>query len=375
MKKFLNHINNYKLKYIIVILLLLVLSLSFYILKNWENKFEKLSNSILMLNIYNAKNELSATGSGFVVFEKDILVTNYHVVESAFKIEAIDENDIVYSLDKVIAFDKEKDLAILKFSNPTDLSVLKIQDSNKVSKGDDVIAIGSPIGLKNTVSKGIVSAIRNDENVEILQITAPISGGSSGGALLNEKGEVIGITYAGMEEGQNLNFAISSNELLNLYKEKLNEISLQDFFYEQNPNEKYKLDCEEISFDELYDNPGKYNGKDVCICGYISSLISNGVGYIVESSLDISDDEDFDFYKHSHDSEYRIIHFSNTNDDREIVNDQIVVGDFVIIYGKLFDMDMGAVFNRRSGTSNFSWVRSIDRPKVIEVIQESSWNN
>ena len=101
MNKIFNHLKNHKTKYIIGLLLIIVLSMSLYILGNQDNKIEKLSKSVLMLNIYDTKDELFATGSGFVAFENDILVTNYHVIDKAYKIEAVDENDVVYSLDKV----------------------------------------------------------------------------------------------------------------------------------------------------------------------------------------------------------------------------------------------------------------------------------
>lgn len=271
MSKSFNHLKNHKIKYIIGLLLIVVLSMSLYIFGNQDNKIEKLSKSVLMLNIYDTKDELFATGSGFVAFENDVLVTNYHVIDKAYKIEAVDENDVVYSLDKVIAFDKEKDLAILKFSTPTDLKVLKLHNSSKVSKGDEVIAIGSPLGLKNTVSKGIVSSIREDKETSIIQITAPISSGSSGGALLTENGKVIGVTFAGIEEGQNLNLAIPSNEVTDLYKNKVAEQSVQDFFFEQYPDEKYKLGCIEASIADL--KSGKYDGKDVCVSGWVPRLM------------------------------------------------------------------------------------------------------
>lgn len=369
MSKILNHFSNHKTKYIIGVLLIIVLSMCLYILSNQDNKIEKLSKSVLMLNIYNTKDELFATGSGFVAFENDVLVTNYHVIDKAYKIEAIDENDVVYSLDKVIAFDKEKDLAILKFSNPTDLKVLKLYDSSKISKGDEVIAIGSPLGLKNTVSKGIVSSIREDKETSIIQITAPISSGSSGGALLTENGKVIGVTFAGIEDGQNLNLAIPSNEVISLYKNKEAEQSVIDFFFEQNPNEKYKMDCLEVTFNQIYENPGKYHHKDICLKGYISSLSSNG-GYLVESSFDITNNENYDFHKsfieRKYEDENRVIHFFNIDDYQKTINNDLCVGDFVAIYGNLFDTEFFLGEN--------DWSREFGRPKVIEIIQKSSWN-
>lgn len=345
MSKIINHLKNHKTKYIIGVLLIIVFSMSLYIFGNQDNKIEKLSKSVLMLNIYDTKNELLATGSGFIAFENDVLVTNYHVIDKAYKIEAIDENDVVYSLDKVIAFDKEKDLAILKFSNPTDLKVLKLHNSSKVSKGDEVIAIGSPLGLKNTVSKGIVSSIREDKETSIIQITAPISSGSSGGALLTEKGKVIGVTFAGIEDGQNLNLAIPANEIVALYNNKTNEQNVEEFFFEQNPIEKYKLECEKVDLSALLNNPLSYNGKDICVAGYLSAFSECApydyyeegyrwyVGYLVDNVSDVSFNEREDFNR-MWEGRSKVLKIDTTVVEyTDITIDNVVAGDYVLVSG------------------------------------------
>ena len=360
MRKFFNHLSNHKTKYIIGVLVIIVVSMSCYILSKQDNKIEKLSKSVLMLNMYDAKDELFAIGSGFVAFEHDILVTNYHVIDKAYKIEAVDENDVVYSLDKVIAFDKEKDLAILKFSNPTDLNVLKLYDSSKVSKGDEVIAIGSPLGLKNTVSKGIVSSIREDKETSIIQITAPISSGSSGGALLNENGKVIGVTFAGIEDGQNLNLAIPSNYIIDLFKLKTDEVDIKSFYYEQNPIEKYKLECEYVELSNIFDYPGKYHHKDICVSGWVSSF-DGRAGYIVEDTTMISYDSDYDFSLTGK-KENRILRFRNDNYETDTINENIQVGDYITIYGNLFDQ---RIYSTKWNYDRYG--RELGKPKAIEI--------
>ncbi|MBR4891485.1 MAG: serine protease [Clostridia bacterium] len=347
MNKIFNHLKNHKTKYIIGLLLVIVLSMSLYIFGNQDNKMEKLSKSVLMLNIYDTKGELFATGSGFVAFENDVLVTNYHVIEEGYKIEAVDEDDVVYSLDRFVAFDKEKDLAILKFSTPTDLKVLKLHNSSKISKGDNIIAIGSPIGLKNTVSKGIISSVRKDKGTEILQITAPISHGSSGGVLLNEKGKVIGVTFAGVEEGQNLNFAIPSNDVSYLYKNKTEEITVQDFFFEQHPDEKYKMSCIKVSIDDVLS--GKYDEKDVCVSGWIPSKLR------VRNAFRITNNKHLLDYYNEHipnkegnsrvnsmreevlENHIGTVSVQLSGDEGEYLND----GDYVTVYGKVSETVVG----------------------------------
>ena len=92
-------------------------------------------------------------------------------------------------------------------------------NSESVEVGDEVVAIGNPLGLKNTISPGIISGIREMEGFKVFQLTAPISSGSSGGPLFNLYGEVIGVTYSSMIKGQNLNFAIPINDVKLLYAE------------------------------------------------------------------------------------------------------------------------------------------------------------
>lgn len=180
--------------------------------KNKEVRAVNLVKSVLLLNIYDEYNKLIGNGSGFVAINDSTIITNYHVIDGAYSIEVVSENDVKYTVKGVISYNEEYDLAILKLNKSTNLPVLPIANSDDIQVEDKVIAIGSPLGLKNTVSNGIISAIRNEKLKEI-QITAPISPGSSGGALFNSNGEIIGITYAGIEGGQNLNLAIPSNQI------------------------------------------------------------------------------------------------------------------------------------------------------------------
>ena len=116
--------------------------------------------------------------------------------------------------EEIILFNKRDDLAILRFDGK--LEPLTIGDTNRLKVKDKVTAIGSPKGELNTVSEGIISNI-DVENV--IRISAPISHGSSGGVLLNENYEVIGITNAGYDNAQNLNFAIDVSLLESMYED------------------------------------------------------------------------------------------------------------------------------------------------------------
>jgi hypothetical protein len=163
--------------------------------------------------IYNmdARGDVRSTGTGFIVMAEGVIITNYHVIEGAHDAQIKLKNGEVFDRVRVIDYDKRRDIAVLQVRS-TGLPMVMIGDSATVEVGDDTIAIGNPKGLEHTVSTGIISARRTDvtglDGTMVFQTTAPISPGSSGGPLYNDRGEVIGITTAQYKEGQNLNFAV-----------------------------------------------------------------------------------------------------------------------------------------------------------------------
>ena len=176
----------------------------------------KQASSVVLVNVLNDKNEVSKIGSGFVVSADGKIMTNYHVVDGATKVEVIMSDNKKYPVLGIVNGSKNQDIAVLKIK-AENLYALPLGDSDKLAIGENIVAIGSPLGLQYTVSTGIVSSIRNNlyrtgEGLKDIQISAPTSPGSSGGALFNMQGQVIGITYAGEIEGQNLNYAIPINE-------------------------------------------------------------------------------------------------------------------------------------------------------------------
>jgi len=177
----------------------------------------KAAQSVLMLEIYDANDELIGTGSGFIAFDNFTLVTNEHVIKDAAIIIGNSDDGNQYMITKLISADEKKDIAILEFFSPTNLSPLALNDQGKVRRAEAVVAIGSPLGQKNSVSLGNISALLKEDEVSLIQFTAPISPGSSGGALFNDKGRVIGITSGFFTEGQNINLAINIDEVINLY--------------------------------------------------------------------------------------------------------------------------------------------------------------
>ena len=174
-----------------------------------------------------------AVGSGVIVREDGYIITNNHVVKRALIDETINKKDnfnICVCLDpeskedcyaaEVIKRDVVNDLAILKIKK-TGLKAIEFADSDSLQRGDTTIAIGNPINLDlfGTVSTGIVSGLNRKIDFDdyvmkpIIQTTAPLSPGNSGGALLNDKGELIGVNalISDPSKYENINFAIPSN--------------------------------------------------------------------------------------------------------------------------------------------------------------------
>jgi tetratricopeptide (TPR) repeat protein len=161
-------------------------------------------------------------GSGFFINSHGYVVTNYHVLKDADSalIKTIDNK--YYSVTGIIAEDRTSDVVVIATNAPTD-SIKYIKVTSKIPKeGENIIVIGSPLGLELTISNGIISSLRDIENFgKIIQITAPISPGSSGGPVIDAKGKVVGIASFQIVGGQNLNFAIPG--------ERINTLQLRPF--------------------------------------------------------------------------------------------------------------------------------------------------
>ena len=182
--------------------------------------------STVHLGIFDAQVKPLARGSGFFVAPNQI-ATNYHVIEAILNEGAIGGAKLVgkediYAIENVVVHSKNHDLAIVKVKGVKitgiDVPALSLGDSDTIQIGDKVYVAGNPEGLEGTFSDGIISAIRGNSTDKFFQMTAPISPGSSGGPVLNNRGEVIGISVGGMEHGQNLNFAIPVNYLKPMVK-------------------------------------------------------------------------------------------------------------------------------------------------------------
>ena len=174
--------------------------------------------STVLLVMEDANGQPLSLGSGFFIRNNQV-ATNLHVVKGASRGYAkLVGQKTKYDIEGITAVDAERDLVILKIS-VSGAPVISLGDSDTVQVGAPIYAVGNPRGLEGTFSQGIISSIRKVGTDKILQLTAPISPGSSGGPVLNDKGHVIGVSVATFRGGQNLNFAIPANYLKELIEQ------------------------------------------------------------------------------------------------------------------------------------------------------------
>ncbi|MDE5778675.1 MAG: trypsin-like peptidase domain-containing protein [Lachnospiraceae bacterium] len=185
--------------------------------QNQEKTFEELAmlaSSIVLIEIHDQEGDIIGTGSGIMIGRGGYILTNNHVAAGGcFFTVRVEDDEEDYATDEIIKYNSNTDLAVIRIRKQ--LNPLPIyRGSKKLVRGQKVVAIGSPLGLFNSVSDGIISGFRNIDDVDMIQFTAPISHGSSGGAVLNMQGEVIGISTAGFDSGQNINLAIGYESIL-----------------------------------------------------------------------------------------------------------------------------------------------------------------
>lgn len=231
-------INKKILAIILAILIVAATIIAFLIIRRPD--LESIKNSVVKIEVYDENKELMGTGSGFCAFESNYIITNYHVIEGARYIKIIDDDNKKYDINNIEVYNGEKDLAVIS----GDFKFNPIPISNKELKvGQEVTAIGSPKGQLNTVSTGVIS---NADDEYQIRITTPISPGSSGGVLLDDKYKVIGVTYAGFDaiDAQNINYAISVKYI----KEMKKWLDNEETFELKNIDSGRTLDLKNPSF-------------------------------------------------------------------------------------------------------------------------------
>jgi len=222
--------------------------------QNAEKVYEKVNDAVVRIFTYHNDYTLHGQGSGVIIKDKGWVITNYHVLGDAEIIHA-KHNGQHIKLDSIIAMDAEKDVLILQlnkdFLNKFGKTIpnLKLGDGKKLKVGQKIYAIGSPYGFENTMTEGIISGLRSsfDSTKQFIQISAPISSGSSGGAVVNSKCELIGISTMVISGGtaQNLNFALQIDEVLKTSKvgkkpNAMSKESLLNFYFQNGQKELYQ---------------------------------------------------------------------------------------------------------------------------------------
>ena len=170
--------------------------------------YKKSSKAVVLIKT----DKRSATG--FLISANGLVATSYHVIDGVSKVSVRTASGDIFDNVSLLAKDERRDLAILKIPG-FDLPFVSLGNSNDINPGDKIIVIGNPLGteqLQASVTDGIVSGLRDlGEGYNVIQMTAPVSPGNSGGPAFTAKGDAIGVVAFRLREGENLNFAVPIN--------------------------------------------------------------------------------------------------------------------------------------------------------------------
>lgn len=206
----------WKVKILCLMILLINSALEIYAQDFLPALVRQIKPSAVAIETFDSKGKTLSRGSGFFI-DTDKIITNRHVIEKSNRVEIHLNNGKKFQASGILAIDGEGDLALIQVNIPREFAVpLPIIETNP-EEGESIVVIGNPYGLEGSVSNGIVSAVREIPGYgKIIQITAPISPGSSGSPVVNMRGQVIGVATLQAEEGQSLNFAVPSRRISQL---------------------------------------------------------------------------------------------------------------------------------------------------------------
>ena len=174
---------------------------------------EKASKAVVFIK--GSNDTATIVGSGFLVSTDGKIATNLHVIRDMKTGGVQLQSGEIFDSFSILAFDERKDLAIVQIAG-FDLPIVELGNSNEIKIGELVVAIGSPRGLKGTVTTGVVSSIREESGYKTIQTDAAVNPGNSGGPLLNSEGRVIGVITSKLRESEGLNFAMPVNYIRGL---------------------------------------------------------------------------------------------------------------------------------------------------------------
>jgi serine protease Do len=172
--------------------------------------------------------KLKSLGSGVILNNKGMIITNSHVVQKATNIYVVLRDGTLLEAD-ILDVNTQDDLALIKTELPSRVKEFKFANIDELMIGETVIAIGNPLGLENSVTVGVISGKERSfrslqceyECSGLIQTDASINPGNSGGALLNLDGELVGINLAVVQEAQNIGFAVPVNKIETMVKQHL----------------------------------------------------------------------------------------------------------------------------------------------------------
>lgn len=177
--------------------------------------YKKAHQSVVLLVPLDQEGQPIAVGSGFFIGDGRIIVTNHHVISGAVTVRVQTVTGETFEVTEAIAVDPAHDIALLtapQTGPPLELAM------RTPTIGEEIVVIGNPRGLQGTLSTGIISGVRREEDSTFYQITAPISPGSSGGPVIGEDGVVLGILTFTLKDGQNLNFSVPVEYVADMLK-------------------------------------------------------------------------------------------------------------------------------------------------------------
>ena len=236
-----------------------------------KSVFEATRPSVLLIVAYDENDQPTGMGSGFFFGDTKTIATNLHVVQNAAKLAIKLSSGETGWIDTVLGVDAERDLALLQ-SNVTGTPIKAAGRLPDI--GEDILAIGNPSGLEGTVSTGIISGIRTEDGSQYFQITAPISPGSSGGPIIDEHNEVLGVSTFYLDGAQSLNFAMPAAYLTKLYSKK-SEATLAALKSSTNSALKRVEGNVKIMFAEMKYYPGNFSDLMLSVVNKSGNLIKN----------------------------------------------------------------------------------------------------
>ena len=198
------------------------LSILFYLVvfscfaQNVQQVLPKIKDAIFTIYAEDEDGNVMSSGSGFFISTYGVGITNFHVLEGSYSAHIKDSKGNKFKISSVIDYNPNYDLVKFKINNANNTTLKSLKLSTLTpQQGEQIISYSTPLGLfENTVSTGIISSIREMPEYEsVLQITAPISHGSSGSPIMNYFGEVVGVATFGCEAGQSLNFAVNVSQI------------------------------------------------------------------------------------------------------------------------------------------------------------------